>query len=306
MGRKWNTKMRVPAAVLLISITSCCALGQDYVISTLSGIGTSAMNTGSPGGFSGDNGPAIKAQLNAPKGIAVDSGGNVYFADTGNGRIRKVSNGVITTVAGNGSGANSGDNGPALNTGLGNIHGLAADATGDLYIADVGTQVGDVFITTGSQVIRKVSNGVITNVAGNGTAGFSGDNGPAISAQLNSRFQSLSVGVDSAGNVYIADSGNNRVRKVSNGVITTVAGNGTPGFSGDNGAATNAQLANPISVAVDSAGNLSSEIRATGASARFRTARSRKWREMGLLPSAATAGRPSVPRSATSEVSAWT
>jgi uncharacterized protein (TIGR03437 family) len=128
---------------------------------------------------------------------------------------------------------------------LGNIHGLAADSIGNLYIADLQ-----------NQVIREVSNGVITTVAGNGTAGFSGDNGPATSAQLNFASTSLSVGVDSAGNLYIADSGNNRVRKVSNGVITTVAGNGTAGFSGDNGPAINAQLSNPSSVAVDSAGNL--------------------------------------------------
>ena len=242
--------MRLLSAVLLASITSCCAFGQDYVIRTLAGNGIPT--NGSLGGFSGDNGPAAKAQINSPKGIAVDAAGNVYFADAGNGRIRKVSNGVITTVAGNGSGTNSGDNGPALYAGLGNIHGLAADSIGNLYIADLGN---DLVIGEG-QVIRKVSNGVITTIAGNRTNGFSGDNGPATSAQLNSAFQSLSVGADSAGNVYIADSGNNRVRKVSNGVITTVAGNGTAGFSGDNGPATSAQLSNPLSVAVDPAGNL--------------------------------------------------
>ena len=249
--------MRRMTAILLASISWYCAFGQDYVITTLAGTGPPIGN-GSPAGFSGDNGPAVKAQLNAPKGIAVDSAGNVYFADAGNGRIRRISNGVITTVAGNGSSNNSGDNGPALNAGLGNMHGLAADSSGNLYIADVGSLASDpiVFMLPGSQVIRKVSNGLIMTVAGNGTAGFSGDNGPATSAQLNSVFQSLSVGVDSAGNMYIADSGNNRIRKVSNGVITTVAGNGTAGFSGDNGPATNAQLSNPLSVAVDSAGNL--------------------------------------------------
>ena len=229
--------MRLPFAVLLALSVSCCAFGQGYVIGTLAGNGIL--------GFSGDSGPAIKAQLNAPKGIAVDSAGNVYFADAGNDRIRRVSNGVISTVAGNGSFDYSDDNGPALNVGLGNIHGLAADSIGNLYIADLE-----------NQVIREVSNGVITTVAGNGTAGFSGDNGPATSAQLNFASTSLSVGVDSAGNLYIADSGNNRVRKVSNGVITTVAGNGTAGFSGDNGPAINAKLSNPLSVAVDSAGNL--------------------------------------------------
>jgi uncharacterized protein (TIGR03437 family) len=166
----------------------------------------------------------------------------VYFTDAGNGRIRRISNGVITTVAGNGSSSNSGDNGLALNAGLGNIHGLAADSTGNLYIAD-----------SGNHRIRKVSNGVITTVAGNGTAGFSGDNGPATSAQL---YNPLSVTVDSAGNLYIADSGNARIRKVSNGVITTVAGNGTFGFGGDNFAAVGAGLSDPRGIAVDSAGNL--------------------------------------------------
>ena len=161
-------------------------------------------------GFSGDSGPATKAQLNGPKGIAVDSVGNVYFADAGNGRVRRVSNGVITTVAGNGPGV-GGDNGPALNAGLTYMHGVAVDSAGNLYIAIA--DVGD----PGHQRIRKVSNGVITTVAGNGTDGFSGDNGPATSAELNSASQSLSVAVDSPGNLYIADSGNQRIRKVSNG-----------------------------------------------------------------------------------------
>jgi sugar lactone lactonase YvrE len=229
--------MRLLPAALLALAASSCAYAQGYVINTFAGSG--------PLGFGGDNGPAISALSYGPKGVAVDSAGNVYIADSGNGRIRKVANGVISTIAGNGTGLASGDNGPATAAGLGNIHGLAVDSFGNLYIADLD-----------NQIIRKVSNGVITTVAGNGTAGFSGDNGPATSAQLNSSFQSLSVGADSAGNVYIADSGNNRVRKVSNGVITTVAGNGTAGFGGDNGPAASAQLSLPQSVAVDAAGNL--------------------------------------------------
>jgi sugar lactone lactonase YvrE len=116
------------------------------------------------------------------------------------------------------------------------------DAAGNLYIADFG-----------DNRVRKVSNGVITTVAGNGTQGFSGDNGPATSAQL---FTPAGVAVDSAGNLYIADKGNNRIRKVSNGMITTVAGNGTQGFGGDNGPATGAQLYSPAGVAVNSASNL--------------------------------------------------
>ena len=204
------------------------------VITTVAGNGT--------GGFSGDNGPAASAQLNEPKGVAVDSGGNLYIADSINGRLRKISNGLITTLAGDGTAGFSGDNGPAASAQLTGPYGVAVDSGGNLYIAD-----------SVNNRIRKISNGVITTVAGNGTSGFSGDNGPATSAQL---YLPFGVAVDAAGNLYIADSADNRIRKVSNGIITTVAGNGTFGFSGDNGAATAAQLSNPVGVAVDSAGNL--------------------------------------------------
>ncbi|MGA2721003.1 MAG: hypothetical protein ABSG79_01205 [Bryobacteraceae bacterium] len=202
------------------------------VIATVAGNGTR--------GFSGDNGPATSAQFYDPAGLAVDSAGNLYIADYGNNRIRKVSNGLITTVAG--GGAALGDNGPATSAKLADPYGVAVDAAGNLYVAD-----------WGNNRIRMVSNGVITTVAGTGTRGFSGDNGPATSAQL---ANPQGVAVDSAGNLYIADFGNSRVREVSNGVITTVAGNGAPGFSGDNGPATSAQLANPYGVAIDAAGNL--------------------------------------------------
>jgi uncharacterized protein (TIGR03437 family) len=192
--------------------------------------------------YGGDNGPATGAQLFVPYGVAVDAAGNLYIADTVNERIRKVSNGVIITVAGNGGDGFSGDNGPATSALLYHPYGLTVDSAGNLYIAD-----------NANSRIRKVSNGVISTAAGNGTFGFSGDNGPATSAQLNGPY---GVAVDSAGNLYIADSLNNRIRKVSNGVISTVAGNGTQGFSGDNGPATSAQLNGPYGVAVDSAGNL--------------------------------------------------
>jgi uncharacterized protein (TIGR03437 family) len=191
-------------------------------------------------GFAGDNGPATSAPLYFPDGIAVDSAGDLYIADTNNNRIRKVSNGVITTVAGNGTPGFSGDNGPATSAQLSNPRSVAVDSAGNLYFPDVNR-------------IRKVSNGVITTVAGNGTQGLGGDHGPAASAQL---WDPTGVAVDSAGNLYIADTGNNCIRKVSNGVISTVAGNGTPGFSGDNGPATSAQLVDPEGVAVDSAGNV--------------------------------------------------
>ncbi|HMD69739.1 MAG TPA: hypothetical protein VKF41_00265 [Bryobacteraceae bacterium] len=199
------------------------------VITTVAGNGTQ--------GFSGDNGLATSAELNFPAGVAVDSAGNLYIPEPYNNRIRKVSNGVITSVVGN---SLSGDNGPATSAQLSSPNAVAWDSAGNLYIADSGR-------------IRKVSNGVITTVAGIGTFGFSGDNGPATSAQLN---YPGSVAVDPAGNLYIADTGNHRIRKVSGGVITTVAGNGTMGFSGDNGPATSAHLNYPRGVAVDSAGNL--------------------------------------------------
>jgi uncharacterized protein (TIGR03437 family) len=205
------------------------------------GVVTTVAGNGTPG-FSGDNGPATSAQLNNPSGVAVDSAGNLYIADQSNNRIRKVSNGVITTVAGNGTLGYGGDGGPATSAQLTNPYGVAVDAAGNLYIADFG-----------SSRIRKVSNGVITTVAGNGTQDFSGDNGPATSAQLDAP---RGVAVDSAGNLYIVDYSNHRIRKVSNGIITTVAGNGTPGFSGDNGPATSAQLYYPSGIAVDSAGSL--------------------------------------------------
>jgi uncharacterized protein (TIGR03437 family) len=205
------------------------------VIATVAGNGTWW-------GSSGDNGPAASAELDGPIGVAVDSAGNLYIADSGNDRIRKVSGGVIATVAGKGTFGYSGDNGPATSAELYNPCGVAVDSSGNLYIADYS-----------NNRIRKVSGGVITTVAGNGTAGHSGDNGAPASAEL---YHPRGVAVDSAGNLYIADSDNSRIRRVSSGVITTVAGNGTWGYSGDNGPATTAELSYPTGVAVDSAGNL--------------------------------------------------
>ena len=187
----------------------------------------------------------------------MDSSGNLYIADTGNNRIRKISNGVIATVAGNGTQGFSGDNGPASSAQLYLPSRIAVDSAGNLYIAD-----------SENNRIRKVSNGVIITVAGSGTRGFSGDNGPATSAQLNAP---TGVAVDSAGNLYIADSGNNRIRKISNGVITTVAGNGTQGFSGDNGPATSAQLSYPTASPWTPPATSTSPTPATSGSAKSRT-----------------------------------
>jgi uncharacterized protein (TIGR03437 family) len=193
-------------------------------------------------GLSGDNGPATSAQVYYPEGVALDGAGNVYIADPYNNRVRAVSGGTIVTAAGTGNPGFSGDGGWAAIATLNAPSALAADYSGDLYIAD-----------TGNHCIRKVSGGIIATIAGNGTAGFSGDNGPAIGAQLN---MPEGIALDSSRNLYIADTANNRVRKVSNGIITTVAGTGVYGFGGDNGPATSAMLSAPGGLAVDSAGNL--------------------------------------------------
>ena len=181
---------------------------------------------------------ATSAVLSMPYGVALDPSGNIYFAESTAARVRKISGGFITTVAGGGSVV--GDNGPATSAQLSDPLGIAVDAGGDLYIADLNR-------------VRMVSNGTITTMAGNGTAGYQGDSGLATAAELASP---NGVAVDSSGNLYIADTGNNRVRMVSGGVITTVAGNGTYGFTGSNGAATSATLGAPSGVATDSSGNL--------------------------------------------------
>ena len=194
--------------------------------------------------FSGDGGPAATAGLNHPRGLAIDSSGNVYISDVDNRRIRRVGpGGMISTIAGNGNSGYSGDNILAVNAWLSDVTGLALDAASNLYIADAS-----------NRRVRKVTPaGMISTVAGTGVEGFSGDGGPAINAQLG---RPTSV-IFSAGNLYIADSSNQRVRRVdSNGTITTVAGNGVAGFSGDGGLATLASLATPLGMAMDSLGNL--------------------------------------------------
>jgi RHS repeat-associated protein len=211
--------------------------GELAIIDTVAGNGTTS--------YSGDDGPATSASLASPKGVAVDATGDFFIADVRHHRIRKVDiNGIITTVAGNGTFGYSGDNGPATSASLASPNGVAVDATGNIFIAD-----------TYNHRIRKVdTNGIITTVAGNGTYGYSGDNGPAINAGL---FYPNDVAVDTAGNLFIADTVNYRIRKVdTNGIITTVAGNGGQNSSGDDGPATSAKLYNPIGVAVDTAGNL--------------------------------------------------
>jgi hypothetical protein len=226
------------------------AVYSNAIITTVTGTGTS--------GFSGDGGLAIDAQLDSPTGVAFDQVGNLYIADRFNHRIRQViaATGIITTVAGSGltghgNGGFSGDGGPASEAQLNYPTHVAMDGAGNVYIAD-----------SENHRIRQVlaATGIITTVAGsgltgNGNGGFSGDGGPATDAQLN---YPSGVAVDGQGNLFIADNSNHRIRKViaATGVITTVAGSGIAGYSGDNGPASDAQLNMPSDVAFDGVGNL--------------------------------------------------
>jgi uncharacterized protein (TIGR03437 family) len=243
------------------------------VITTVAGNGAA--------GFSGDGGPATAAALNAPTKLAVDSAGNLYIADSKNNRIRKVSSGTITTFAGNGSQSLSGDNGQAINAGMFVSGGIAFDSSDNLYIVDGNLAVrrvssGNISTVNGStglpggaialdssgaiyladansNKIRKIASGVVTTVAGTGDPGFAGDKGSAAAARLS---RPAGLAIDASGNLFIADYTNKRVRVVTNGTITTFAGNGGFSFSGDNGKSTAAALQRPQGVAADSQGNL--------------------------------------------------
>ncbi|MBV9771114.1 MAG: hypothetical protein JOZ32_16195 [Bryobacterales bacterium] len=275
------TIRQVFVPLLLGALSLSCVCAQQYTISTYAGNATA--------GFSGDGGSPTSAQLNLPLGLAFDSSGNLYVADSTNNRVRKISGGSITTVAGNGTAGYAGDTKAATSAELLYPSAVAVDSSGNLYIAD-----------TSNHVIRMVStSGTITTIAGDNTGGYSGDGGAATSAEL--AFPT-GVAVDSSGNVFIADSENNVIREVSSGNISTVvggtpntllndpetvlvdssdnlyiseqsglhvvkysistgaftvlAGNGYGGFSGDNGPAIDAALDEPSGIALDSQGYL--------------------------------------------------
>jgi hypothetical protein len=229
-------------------------------------------------GYSGDGGPATKAALKFPGGVAADQAGNLVVADTYNSRIRVVAaksgtfygkamtTAHIYTVAGNGTAGFTGDGGPATSAEVNFPERVTVDPTGNLVISDgFNNRVRVVAAKTGTFYGKAMTKGDIYTIAGNGTAGFGGDGGPATSAELNDQ---EGVSADGAGNVLIADLFNDRIRVVAGstgtfygqamttGHIYTVAGDGTEGFGGDGGPGTSAELHWPFDVTVDSAGNL--------------------------------------------------
>ena len=213
------------------------AVGEDGIARRIVGTGRS--------GFSGDGGPALEAEINFSNHLVADAAGNLYIADTGNNRIRKVStDGIITTVAGTGAVGYTGDGGPAIAATFGGPAAIAIDAGGSLYVADFN-----------NHCIRRIgTDGIITTIGGTGTAGYGGDGGPALEARIG---EPCGVVVDREGFVYIGDQVNNRVRVVTPwGTMHTVAGTGVRGHTGDGGPAEAAQISNPDIIALDRDGNL--------------------------------------------------
>jgi uncharacterized protein (TIGR03437 family) len=216
------------------------------------GVITTFAGVGSPG-FSGDDAEAANAHMILPTDVAVDAAGAIYVADLGNSRIRRVANGIITTIAGNGGGLPPRDGLNATAVRLSGPTGIAVDPTGGIYIAEgsIGSGSG---LDGGIFRIWRVAAGTISAAAGVGLRSFSGDGGPAALAQFDTP---AGMTVDSKGNLYVADSANNRVRKIGpDGVVTTIAGNALPGFAGDTELATGSELNRPTGVATDAAGNI--------------------------------------------------
>lgn len=224
--------------LLFIGFAVNAPIARAQVISTFAGTGAS--------GYSGDDTLATYAMLNGPSAVAVDGPGNVYIADRNNNVVRKVSTtGIITTFAGTDVAGYSGNGGAATAAMLNQPYGLVADAAGNVYISDYGNNV--------IRIVNSAS-GIINTYAGTGIAGYSGNGGLADAAQLNGP---EGMAMDDSGSLYIADAGNNVIRKINSlGYISTIAGNNTAGYSGDNSAATAAQLHLPSGVAVDAFHNV--------------------------------------------------
>lgn len=236
--RKATNNTLTPTVTQNANGTTTTTYNTNSIITTYAGNGTF--------GFAGDGTttPTL-GEFGGPWGLALDSGGNLYIADLANARIRKITSaGATSTIAGNGLLSYSGDGGAATQAQLYSPHSVVADPQGNLYIAD----------TANNRVRKVAAGGVITTIAGNGTGGFGGDGGAATSAQLN---QPAALALDASGNLYIADYNNQRVRMVNAaGIISTVAGNGAAGFSGDGGAATSAEFNGPTALTIDSSGNI--------------------------------------------------
>jgi sugar lactone lactonase YvrE len=213
---------------------------REGVIMTVVGSGPTGTDQG---GFSGDGGPATKATLKEPIGVAVDRSGRLFVADRDNYRVRAVdSDGTIRTLAGDGSTGPKRTEGPASEAAFGLPVGVAAGPRGSVFISD----------EPAHRILRVDAEGVMTTFAGTGKAGYGGDGGPAVDAELNGPYLLAS---DARGNLYFADTGNHVIRVVNRkGIIRTVAGTGTPGFRGDGGPATKARLNEPYGVAVDASG----------------------------------------------------
>jgi hypothetical protein len=241
-GPPVNAQLYFNNSVAMDTAGNVYIAGSDRIRKVSQGTITTIVGTG-VAGFSGDGGPAVYAQLNGPTGIGFDRAGNLYIADRFNGRVRMVStDGIITTIAGPGTYGYNGNGGPATAEQLSSLAGLAVSPGGDVYVSSA---------DAGHAVVWKISNGIINAVAGGGK-NYS-DPGPALSATLSP----AGLALDGAGNLYIADSGSGRMRKVSNGVITTVAGSGVPNnSSGDGGPVANANLKSPSSIAIDALGRI--------------------------------------------------
>ena len=228
---------RTGVAIFFCAVISHAQIKRVYNIDAFAGNGTP--------GSTGDGGTATDSNLSGPYGLAVDSSGSVYIADQFNSRIRKVSNGSISTVAGNGTAGFAGDAAAATSAQISSALGVAVDSSGNVYIAD-----------TNNNVIRKVTGSTIATIVGSNTAPgpFGGDGGGASGSYI---FHPTSIAFDGLGNYYIADSGNRRIRKVDkNGIITTIAGTDTAGYNSDDVPATLSEINNPQAIATDAFGNI--------------------------------------------------